>query len=133
MKETIEDNLEIAPIEVVMQAARNFAAALAESPQFREFEQAADRLNHDNDAQERIKALQEQQQAWQALIMLNALNPEQKAHLDNLQNSLMNQATVQGYLHAQTELAALCQYIGDQLSEAIGLNYSSACGVSCCG
>lgn len=133
MKEAIEDNLEIAPTGVVLQAARNFAAALAESPQFKAFEEASQRLNRDQAAQAAIKAFQEQQQAWQALIMLNALNAEQKAYLDSLKDSLMNQATVQNYLSAQNELATLCQYLGDQLSDALGLNYASACGVSCCG
>ncbi|MGB9585797.1 MAG: YlbF family regulator [Anaerolineales bacterium] len=133
MKDIFENNIEVAPVEVVYQAARNFAAALAETTQFQAFEQAANNLNHDEVAQKAIHAFQDQQTAWQALIMLNALTTEQKAHLEKLQDEFMKQASVQNYLKAQTGLATLCQSLGDQISEAIGLNYSSACGVSCCG
>jgi cell fate (sporulation/competence/biofilm development) regulator YmcA (YheA/YmcA/DUF963 family) len=61
------------------------------------------------------------------------MTPEQKAELESLQNTFMNQPVVQEYFKAQTGLATLCQAVGDRLSESIGLNYAAACGVSCCG
>ena len=39
------NELELAPASVVKQAARDFAATLAETPQFKAYEEAADRLN----------------------------------------------------------------------------------------
>jgi hypothetical protein len=44
-----------------------------------------------------------------------------------------DKAIVDEYFKAQSELATLCQTLGDALSESIGLNYAAACGVSCCG
>lgn len=44
MDDKVFDDIDIAPPSVVKQAARDFAAALAETPKFKAFEQAADRF-----------------------------------------------------------------------------------------
>jgi cell fate (sporulation/competence/biofilm development) regulator YlbF (YheA/YmcA/DUF963 family) len=133
MDDKVFDDIEIAPPSVVKQAARNFAAVLAETPQFKAFEQAADRFQQDPLAQEALRLYQEKQTSWRALLMLHALSPEQQTELENLQRAFVNQPVVQEYLKAQVELATLCQTVGDRLSESLGLNYAAACGVSCCG
>jgi cell fate (sporulation/competence/biofilm development) regulator YlbF (YheA/YmcA/DUF963 family) len=66
-------------------------------------------------------------------MMLNALSAKQQSELESLQSAFMKQPVVQEYFKAQTELATLCQALGNAISESIGLNYSAACGVSCCG
>lgn len=133
MNDLVYDDIEIAPAEVVKHAARDFAAALSETPQFKAFEQAAERFRKDQAAQQALSAYQEKQQSLRALLMLNALSAEQRVELERLQNAFVNHPAVQDYFGAQTELAALCQTLGDMLSESIGLNYAAACGVSCYG
>ena len=133
MDDKVFDDIEIAPPSVVKRAARDFAAALAETPQFKTFEQAADCFQQDQTAQQALGAYQEKQIAWRALLMLNALSAEQRAELESLQSTFVNQPVVQEYFKAQTEFATLCQTLGDAISESIGLNYAAACGVSCCG
>jgi cell fate (sporulation/competence/biofilm development) regulator YlbF (YheA/YmcA/DUF963 family) len=133
MDDQVFDDIEIAPPSVVKQAARDFAAALAEIPQFKAFEQAACCFRQDRAAQQALGAYQEKQMSWRALMMLNALNTEQQSELKSLQSAFMNQPVVQEYFKAQTEFATLCQTLGDTLSESIGLNYAASCGVSCCG
>ena len=127
------NDIEVASPSVVKQAARNFASTLAETPEFKSFEQVAERFRQDEVAQQAMEAYKEKQMSWRALMMLNALSPEQRTELESLKNAFVNQPVVQEYLQAQTELAALCQTLGDVLSEFIGLNYAAACGVSCCG
>jgi len=127
------NELDIATPAIVRAAARDFAAALAETPQFKVYEQAAERFRKDQAAQQALGKYQEKQISWRALLMLNALSVEQKAELEDLQNAFVNQPVVQEYFKAQTELATLCQALGDTLSESIGLNYATACGMSCCG
>jgi cell fate (sporulation/competence/biofilm development) regulator YlbF (YheA/YmcA/DUF963 family) len=127
------NDIEVAPPSVVKQAARNFASVLAETPQFKSFEQAAERFRQDQAAQQAMGAFKEKQMNWRALIMLNALDAEQRTELEILKNAFVNQPVVDEYFKAQTELATLCQTLGDALSESIGLNYAAACGVSCCG
>jgi cell fate (sporulation/competence/biofilm development) regulator YlbF (YheA/YmcA/DUF963 family) len=133
MNDKVFDNIEIAPPAVVKQAARNFAAAVAETPQFKAFEQVAERFRQDQTAQQALRAYQEKQTSWRALLMLNALSTEQRAELESLQNAFVNQPVVQEYFKVQTEFAALCQTLGDAISGSIDLNYAAACGVSCCG
>jgi cell fate (sporulation/competence/biofilm development) regulator YlbF (YheA/YmcA/DUF963 family) len=127
------DELEIAPPEVVRQAARNFAASLSETRQFIDFEEAAERLNTDQQAQKAIAAFQTKQQSLQMMIRLNAVSPADQSELERLQHAYLNEASVVGYIQAQQELVAICQAAGEIISQAIGLNYSASCGASCCG
>ena len=133
MDDTVFDDIEVAPRAVLLAAAREFAASLADTPQFKAFEQVAERFRLDQEAQQAQKAFQEKQKSWKALLMLNALTPEQQAELESLHSAFVNQPIVQEYINAQTELTTLCQAVGDILSEAIGFNFAAACGVSCCG
>lgn len=133
MEDRVFDDIEIAPPSVVKRTARDFAAALAETPEFKAFEQVAERFRQDQAAQQALAAYQEKQRSWRALMMLNALSTEQRAELESLQSAFANQLVVQEYFKAQTEFATLCQTLGDAISESIGLNYPAACGVSCCG
>ncbi len=133
MENMISEEIEIAPLAEVKQAARDFAAALAETSQFIGFEQAAFAFRQDQTAQQALQAYQHKQQSLRALSMLNALSGKQRNELESLQSAFINQPVVQQYFSAQAELATLCQALGDALSESIGLNYASACGVSCCG
>jgi cell fate (sporulation/competence/biofilm development) regulator YlbF (YheA/YmcA/DUF963 family) len=133
MQDLVHDDIEVAPVEVVKRAARDFAAALGETPQFEAFEQAAERFRQDETAQQALGAYQEKQISWRDLLLLNALSAEQRTELESLQRAFMNQPVVQEYFKALTELATLCQALGDALSVSIGLDYATACGVSCCG
>ena len=127
------DELETAPPSIVLTAARDFAAALAETPQFKSFEQAAERFRSDQTAQQAMSVYRDKQKELRPLLMLNALSAEQQTELESVKNAFLDQPIVQGYFKAQAELVTLCQAVGDTLSESIGLDYAAACGVSCCG
>ena len=133
MEELVYGNIEIAPVDVVRRAARDFAGALSETPQFKAFEAVAERFRDDAVAQQAMGAYQEKQMAWRALLMLNALSDAQKAELEGRRSAFMDQPVVKEYFAAQAELLKLCQALGDTISESIGLNYAASCGVSCCG
>jgi cell fate (sporulation/competence/biofilm development) regulator YlbF (YheA/YmcA/DUF963 family) len=133
MDDMMFNEIEVSSPSVVKGAARDFAAALAETLQFKAFEQAAYAFRQDKTAQKAMQAFQEKQQSLRALLMLNALSVEQRNELQSLENAFLNQPVVQEYFAAQAALASLCQDLGDRISESIGLNYAAACGVSCCG
>jgi cell fate (sporulation/competence/biofilm development) regulator YlbF (YheA/YmcA/DUF963 family) len=126
------NELELAPPEVVIQSARDFAVALAETPQFKMFEAATDRLNNDLIAQRAMEAYQTKQESLQTMLMLNAVSAEERADLEQLRLAFMNQPSVVMYFQAQADLMAICQASADWLSEAIGLNFAVACGSGCC-
>ncbi len=133
MEDQTFDNIEVAPPSVVLAAAREFAGALAEMPQFKAFEETAERFRQDQAAQQAMAAYREKQSEWRGLMMLHALSAEQASELESLKNAFLDQPVVQEYFQAQTDLASLCQALGDTISEAISLSYATACGVSCCG
>ena len=126
------NELEVAPPEVVRQSARDFAVALSETPQFKAYEEALERLNHDTVAQRAIDAFQSKQQSLQALLMLNAVSEADKAELQRLQRAFSSAPAVVAYAQAQADLMVICQASADWLSEAIRLNYAAACGSGCC-
>ncbi len=132
MTDVALNELELAPPEVVRQSARDFAAALAETPQFKAYEEAAERLNHDVAAQRVIDEFQAKRQALQAQLLLNAVSEADQAELRRLQDAFSSTPAVMAYAQAQGELMVICQAAADWLSEAIGLNYTAACGSGCC-
>ena len=126
------NELELAPPEVVRQSAREFAVALAETPQFKTYEAATDRLNHDPAAQQAIDAFQAKRESLQAMLLLNAVSDADRAELQRLQNTFSSTPAVVAYAQAQADLMMICQTAADVLSQAIGLNYAAACGSGCC-
>ena len=126
------NELELAPVSVVKQVARDFAATLAETSQFKAYEEAADRLNQDSEAQRAIEAFETKQQSLQAMLMLNAVSEADQAELQRLQRAFSSLPAVVAYFQAQADLMTLCQATGDLLSQAIGLDYATACGSGCC-
>jgi cell fate (sporulation/competence/biofilm development) regulator YlbF (YheA/YmcA/DUF963 family) len=127
------NDVEMAPPSVVRQAARDFAAALVDTPQFVNYEAAAEQLNKDTKAQRAIEAYRNKQQSLQMMLMLNAVSPEDRAELEDLRQAFLSEPSVNAYLQAQAELASVCQAAAEIISKSIGLNYATACGASCCG
>ena len=132
MPDSVVNELELAPPEVVRQSARDFAAALSETPQFKAFEEAADRLNNDAAAQQAMEAYQAKQQSLHVIQMLNAVNAEEKAELQRLHQAFVTQPSVAAYFQAQADLMSVCRSAADLLSQVVGLNFAAACGSSCC-
>lgn len=133
MDDKVFDDIEIAPPSVVKRAASDFAAALAETPQFKTFEGAYEALKKDAEASQALSAYQEKVKSLRALLMLNAVGEVERAELEHLKNDYVTRPTVQAYAAAETELTSLCQQTAGMISEAIGLNYAASCGASCCG
>ena len=88
MIDQVYENIEIASESTVKQAARDFAAAVAETPQFIAFEKAAYAFRNDQAAQQAMIALQQKQQSLRPLMQLNALNNMQREELMELQTCL---------------------------------------------
>jgi len=132
MTDMLLNELEVAPPAVVKQSARDFAAALAETPQFKAFEEATLRLHGDPDAQRAMDAYQSKHQSLQMMLMLNAVSDADKAELQRLHREFVTQPSIAAYAQAQADLMAVCQAAADWLSEAIGLNFAAVCGPGCC-
>lgn len=134
MQKTKINEVEVASKSVVMNTARRFTEALAETPQFIAFEEAYQAFRQDEEAQRAYKALQQKQESLKMMMMLNAVDEEERQELRKLQEQFYQQESVQKYLAAQESLISVCQEIGDILSDATGLDFGSACRKGgCCG
>ena len=128
------NDLEVAPKSAVLEAAKQFAEAFAETPQFLAFEQAHFAYRRDGQAQSAIREFQKKQASLKALLMLNAVSEEDQQELERLKDQFNNQPSVLLYGKAQEELVSISQEIGDLLSKAIGLDYGASCKTGgCCG
>ena len=128
------NDLEVSSRSVVMQAAKQFAETLVDTPQFREFEQSYFGFRQDVEAQNAIREFQQKQASLKALLMLNAVSEEDRQELQRLQDRFYQQPSALRYTKAQEELVAISQEIGDLLSKAIGLDYGATCKTGgCCG
>lgn len=133
MENLVFDDIEIAPAEAVKSAARDFAASLSETPQFKAFETAYEALSHDTTAQQALSAYRDKAESLRAMLMLNAISEAERAELEQLKQDYLTRASVQGYAAAEAQLTTLCQQAAGMISKAIGLNYAASCGASCCG
>ncbi len=126
------NDLEIAPPSVVSQAARDFARALAGTPQFQAYEEAEHKLRTDQAAQHALEAYRSKQQSTHMTMMLKTASEADRAELERLRQAFQSDPTVAAYFLAQGEAMALCQAAAEQLSRHIGLSFTSACGPGCC-
>ncbi len=132
MDDEVVDNLEIAPPEVVLQAAHDFAASLAETPEFKAYEQAAFRLSKDPAANEATEAFLSKQESLKTLIELNAVPAEDTAEFERLRQAYLALPCVIEYQQAEADLRVLCQALAGLLSQQIGFDFAAATSTGCC-
>lgn len=115
-----------------LQAAREFAAVLAETAEYRAFDEAQLQLRQDMAAQEAIRAFQGKQQALGWRLQLGMLEDADREELQRLQQTMLNQPSIRAYVEAQERLSLLCQEAAGLISEIIGLDFAASCGPGCC-
>ena len=108
------NDLEVAPKSAVMQAARQFAAALGQTAQYQEFEQAYQSYRQDHEAQAAIREFQKKQASLKALLVLNAVPEADQQELQRLLDQFStSRPSVIEYTQAQAELVSMSQELGD--------------------
>lgn len=119
--------------EDVEQAIQGFAQALAETPVFQAWEQAAWALRQDETAQTTFQQLATLDRQLRPLIMLGALDIGQRQQLLQLRDTYFNMPVVAAYGRAEDELRTLCQEANAAVAAAAGLDLTAWCGSGCCG
>jgi len=130
--ETMEQTQERVMENEALQAARQFAAVLAETPEYQAFDEAQFRLRQDAAAQGAIRAFQEKQQALGWQLQFGLIGDAEREELWRLQQAMLAQPVVRGYVEAQERLGLLCQEAAGLISEVIGLSFAASCGPGCC-
>lgn len=132
MTDLMVSDIAIAPPEVVRHATRDLAAALAATPVFKAYAQAATAFRQDAEAQAAVRAYQLKQQSVQMMLMLNAVSAEERTELNRLYQAFATRSSVLAYVQAEAELRTVCQAAADRLSQQVGYDFISACGSGCC-
>ncbi len=113
-------------------AAKAFAVALAETPEFQAFEDAAVAFRQDRAAQGAVRLFQEKQRSLQMMQQLGMLTQDEMDEMKRLREAMIEQPSVRAYVEAQDELMLVCQAASRELSEVIGLDFAGACAPGCC-
>ncbi len=100
-----------------MTAARDFALAIAESPHFREYEEAAGDLREDTAAR---ALLSEHQEAQQTIRMLSSHD----AQFRELEEKVFQHPKLHRFLRSQEGLIALVQELNKTLREDLGFDFA---------
>ncbi len=132
MTDKFSEDIEIAPPSVVMQAANDFAAALAETPQFKAFEQAAWNLKYSPEAEKAKNEFLAKQNLIRAQYKLKSVPPEAQKELERLRMAYLDLDQVSSYQEAEASLRELCQVLSGQLSRQIGLDFAAVSSPGCC-
>ena len=133
MLEKTELDVRIAE-DQALEAADEFAAVLAGTPEFQAFEQAQLALRQDEAAQGAIRAFQAKQQALGWELRFGLVADPDRAELQRLQQAMLGQPAVQAYAEAQERLAALSGELTGLISRTVGLDFAAGCGPGCaCG
>jgi len=117
-------------VEALSQTIQDFAAAIAETPEFQAYEQANLVLRQDQEAQRQLEAMQVAQP--RARWGLPAAD-DGEASLETLRRRTMAHPTVKAYVDAQESLSGLCQDVNALLGDAMGTDFAAAAAPSCCG
>ncbi len=117
----------------VREAATAFAQVLADTPEFRTFDESHHAFKADHAAQNAVQQFEDKQRSLQMMQRLGVLEQNQLDELNRLREEMMSHPTVRTYVEAQDELMRLCQAVVKEISEGIGIDFAGACAPSCCG
>ena len=115
----------------VHEALQTFAQALADTPQFHAFEEAAVAFNQDRAARQAVRLFQEKQRSLQMMQQLGAITQPELDELKQLQQAMLGYPSVSAYVEAQAELVKICQAAAQEIwvgGQAVGAQRADTAG-----
>jgi len=112
----------------VEESLQAFIETLRDSATYRQFVDASEQLEADEEAQSLLEAYQQKQQELQADEFDSSIMSE----LQELQTEVSNNDTIQQHRAAQEELIALLEETNDVISEQIRQEFAQSLGGGCC-
>ena len=115
-----------------VEKAKEFAEALASSPEYVTFKEVQEQMMRDEAAQTMLQEFQRRQQSLQIAQMTGySISMEQINSLREYQRKLLEHPTIKKFFQAQKELSQLIQITNRIISEKIGIDYGGSCGQGC--
>jgi len=113
--------------ESVERKLRAFVDAIADSETYQQFMDANERLENDEEAMQLLNEYRQKQRQMQ-------MNFDQSlmAELQELQEEMSENETIQQHRQAQTALVELLQQTNNVISDPIGMEFAQSSGGGCC-
>lgn len=109
--------------------AREFAQAILDCEEYKNFLKGSEALEKDETAQNLVKQSQEKQRELQ----WNGFNPNTFQELQELQAQINKNEVIQSFQKAQEDLIVLLQTTNNIISGKIGAQFAFSRGGGCCG
>jgi cell fate (sporulation/competence/biofilm development) regulator YlbF (YheA/YmcA/DUF963 family) len=122
VSEAVSDDL------AVEESLQSFIETLRDSATYRQFVEASEQLEADEEAQFLLDAYQQKQQELQA----DEFDSSVMSELQELQTEVSNNDTIQQHRAAEEELVALLEQTNDVISEQIRQEFAQSLGGGCC-
>ena len=116
----------------VTDAVNAFADALAETPEYAEYQQAALEFQRDASAQEAVRLFQEKQRSAQLMQQLGMVSQEDLTELRRLRRVMSEHPRVSTYFHSQELLKRICQLAMQEINAEIEMDFARGCAPGCC-
>ena len=106
---------------------QTFVDAIADSETYQEFMDANEQLENDEEAMQLLDEYRQKQQQLQQNFDQSLM-----AELQDIQNEMAENETIQQHRAAQTALVELLGETNDVISEPIGMEFAQSSGGGCC-
>jgi len=115
------------PEQAVEQKLQAFVDAIADSETYQQFMEANEQLENDEEAMQLLNEYRQKQRQMQ-------MNFDQSlmAELQEIQQEMAENETLQAHQQAQTELVELLQETNEVISEPLGMEFAQSSGGGCC-
>mgnify|MGYP006427922337 CR=1 FL=1 len=113
--------------DAVEQKLQAFTDAIEDSETYQQFMTASEQLENDAEAMALLDEYRQKQRQMQA-----SFDQELMAELQDVQEKMDENETIQQHQAAQVELIELLQQTNDAISEPLGMEFAQSSGGGCC-
>ncbi len=106
---------------------QTFVDALVDSETYQQFMDANEQLENDEKAMALLEEYHQKQQ-----LMQQSFDQSLMAELQEIQQKMAENETIQQHQQAQNELVELLQQTNDIISEPLGMEFAQSSGGGCC-
>lgn len=111
--------------------AGELGQAIAETPEYREFEEAKQAVEADDEAQAKIREFEQLRQEFSLARQTGGATEEDVQKVQEAQQELHSLPVMEEYLEAQEALEIRLVAVNDAISESLAVDFSDQAG-SCC-
>lgn len=119
------------PVARADELAGALGRAIAELPAYREFQDAKERVESDEEAQERIREFEQIREEFMLARQTGDATNEDLRHLQEKQQELHEMPVMSEYLEKQSELELVLQELNEEISAPLSVDFGGKAG-GCC-